>query len=479
LPGAKGDKGDPGAKGDTGDKGATGDAGPEGKTGPQGPQGAKGDTGDAGPAGESFVLSERAARGLELSPVAPNIQGKTSADVERIGIGSYLINAVADCGGCHTTQPSKFMGGGNRFDLDTAGHAVFARNLTPDATTGMQLTEAEFIDTMRTGNDYKVPSTATPQQMIVMPWVYFRWMSTEDLSAMFAYLKAIPPVSNAVAPDDKGPTLSALPPTPFPTKYNDGDVDRPLPAEKNVSGEPAHDPNNLMRGLAIRPLDAPADLDARSAQDVAAIGRGSYLVNAIAHCNECHTNPSRNTNVAPSDPAFMRVNTAHYLTGGGVFQVPPPLAPRIHQERTMASNLTGKSHGFLNEPDTTFELFVGMMSSGMKIDETPPAALGWPMPSDAFQNMTLEDLAAIWTYLKTIPPIQSTGTDAADKQTQGTALYCAQSSDCATGQTCNTASNECIGAVCVSDSDCGACQTCTSNACAAPSASDACLTSGL
>jgi len=258
---------------------------------------------------------------------------------------------------------------------------------------------------------------------------------------------------------------------PFPTQYNDGDIDRPLPTEATFQGNTAPDPDNMLRGLAIRPLAAPADLDTRSANEIAAIGRGSYLVNAIAHCSDCHSNPSRSTT--------MKVNTAHYLSGGAVFPSPPGLGPIIHQTRSMSADLSGKTHGFLNEPGASFELFLGIISSGQHIDDTPPMPIAWPMPWDVFQHMTLSDLAAIWTYLKTIPPIVSTTADAADKETQGAAAYCTKNSDCGTGQTCNTATNECIGATCATDFDCGACQKCTSNACAAPAASDACLANGI
>ena len=475
-PGATGAKGDPGATGAKGDPGVAGDAGPAGA---RGPSGHDGDAGPQGPEGRTLVLTERAAKGLELSPVSLSTQGMSSDELEQIGTGSYLVNAVADCGGCHNSPQQKFLAGGASFPLDSSGHVVYTRNLTPDATTGMKLTEDEFISALRTGQDFAIPSTAPAQQMVVMPWNYFRWMSTPDIKAVYAYLKSIPAVNNAVTADNKGPTLSALAPAPAPTKYNDGDVDRPLPAETDVSGAPAPDPNNVMRGLAIRPLAAPTDLSGIAADELAAIGRGSYLANAIAHCNECHTNPARNTSVAPTDPMFMRVNTAHFLTGGGVFAVPPPLAPVIHQTRTMAADLTGETHGFLNEPDTSFDLFMGIISTGQEIDETPAIPLGWPMPWDAFHNMTLSDLEAVWTYLKTIPAIPSTSSDAADKQTQHFAMYCAKDSDCPVGQTCATASNECVGTACTTEFDCGACQKCTANACAAPGASDTCPASGI
>jgi len=479
ITGATGTPGQNGTNGATGSPGQNGTNGATGSPGQNGTNGTPGDAGPAGPPGPVMHLSEKATQGLEISPVAPKIDGLTSDQVEQIGIGSYLANAVADCGGCHNSPTQKFLGGGTGFPLDTAGHVVYARNLTPDKSTGLQLTEDQFVAAIRTGQDLKVPSGAAPQQLIVMPWVYFRWMSTGDIKAMYAYFKAIPAVDNAVPADNKTAALAALAPTPFPSKYNDGDVDRPLPAEVDVQGTAAPDPDSVLQGLAIRPLADPPDMNTRSSSDVASIGRGSYLVNALAHCNECHTNPSRIMTVPPTDPTFMRINTAHYLTGGGVFQVPPPLAPIVHQTRSMAADLTGKTHGFLSEPDATFSLFLGLMSTGRHIDETPARPIAWPMPWDAFRNLTLSDSEAVWNYLKSLPLIASTSTDAADKQTQDTAVYCGKDSDCPTGQTCNTASNECVGASCTVDTDCAACQKCAASACAAPAADDSCLANGL
>ena len=100
------------------------------------------------------------------------------------------------------------------------------------------------------------------------------------------------------------------------------------------------------------------------------------------------------------------------------------------------------------------------------------------MPWDHYRGMTLEDLSAIYTYIKHIPGPMGA---ANDKLTQDPAVYCAMDADCNTagGETCATASHECIGKTCADATDCGACQTCTSLKCAAPAAGAACLTSGI
>jgi mono/diheme cytochrome c family protein len=73
----------------------------------------------------------------------------------------------------------------------------FAANLTPDNETGMgEWTEQAFIQAMRTGKHQGQPNA----RMILppMPWPGIAKMTDEDLKAMWAYLRSIPPVKNQV-----------------------------------------------------------------------------------------------------------------------------------------------------------------------------------------------------------------------------------------------------------------------------------------
>jgi mono/diheme cytochrome c family protein len=70
-----------------------------------------------------------------------------------------------------------------------------ASNLTPDGATGIgtRYNEASFLTTMRTG---KKPN-GTPI-MPPMPSDVYKNMTDDDLKAIFAYLKTIKPIRNAV-----------------------------------------------------------------------------------------------------------------------------------------------------------------------------------------------------------------------------------------------------------------------------------------
>ena len=398
-------------------------------------------------------LNGIARRGLAISPVAVDTHGLSHAARNAVGYGSYLVNALGSCADCHGGPPT-FLAGGMPFPLDQS-HVVYARNLTPDPDTGLHLTEAEFIEALRTGRDFHPDQT---KALVVMPWPVLRWMSDRDLRAVYAYLRAIPPQANTVPADVKG-DLPLPPFVPFTGQYTDGEVDRKLPKQ-------AQDQSGVERGLAIQPLAAPSLLSDRRTRNL--FGRGSYLVNAVAGCNDCHTNPDRNQKT-------LKINTDAYLAGGRTFAVPPPLAPLIRQTRTMTSDLLGATHGFFHEPGTTLDVFIDLIVTGTHVDEVPPTPLGFPMPWPAYRNMVHDDLEAIYTYLTKVPA----RTGANDKATQPVARYCASSGDCRTGETCATATNECVGGSCSSDADCGACQTCTTGACAAPASDSPCLTSGL
>ena len=474
--------GNDGTNGTNGTNGATGAAGPAGSsgqpgaTGPAGPPGGVGEAGAAGEGGApggTVILSERAKHGLDISPVAVSTAGKSAAAIEMIGQGSYIVNAIVGCGECHNTPGAtfKFLAGGTSFPIG-ANQQVTARNLTPDGATGLKLTEAQFVTALRTGQDF----TTAGASLIVMPWAAFRWMSTEDLKSIYAYLQAIPAVSNAIGADAK-PTI---PPLAMPTSYNEGETTRPLPPEIDAQQNAVPDPNNVMRGLAVNAVNVPAPA---SVSDAALFARGSYIVNAQSACSDCHTNPDRNY-----QSANLQINTAGFLSGGRVFSVPPPLQPVFKIVRSMTANLTGASLGYFTtagDPTISFPQWAEEITQGVHADmAAPKPPLAWPMPWNRFRYMTLGDLEAVYTYVRTVAQV-APRTGANDKATQDAARYCTQTSDCNTtaGETCNVATSECIGKACTQDADCAVCQTCPSGGgtrrCAAPLAASTCLTQGI
>jgi len=116
-------------------------------------------------------------QGFEIAPVPLNLDGKNRA---LVGLGSYIVNAHADCNGCHSAgpatefapggnpyllnqgptkiNPATYLGGGRDFGgypMPTSPLHIISRNLTPDKTglpEGVNTFE-EFVEIIRTGVD--------------------------------------------------------------------------------------------------------------------------------------------------------------------------------------------------------------------------------------------------------------------------------------------------------------------------------------
>jgi hypothetical protein len=457
--GARGEKGEPGAPG------APGTAGPAGEVSPPGPAGP---TEDAG-TGQAIVVSAAAKKGLAISPVPLNLTGLTDDQVESVGNGSYLVNAIGDCANCHGGAP-KFLAGGRQFGGPSAPYTVTARNLTPDPVTGLTLTMNEFVQALRTGADFHGVDGGTPTtQLVVMPWLSFRWMSTFDQESIWMYLRAIPAVSNAIPEDKK---IGIPTPGPAPMAYTDGDQASPtaLPPGSIALGPdaaiPIADPENVLRGLAINPLQEVTP--PTEATEQAKFGRGSYLVNAVALCSGCHTNEDNRLT--------GKINTASYLTGGRVFGTSLSLQPLLGTVRAASANLQGRTNGFFNKPNVQFDTFLTLITQGIHAEDVtpdsgPPRRVAYPMPWRTFSHMTLADLEAIDIYMTQVAlKYGSTRlADTADKVIPDPALYCNGTLSCPVGMTCSssTADGECLAASCKADSDCAVCQKCTAGGCQA------------
>jgi hypothetical protein len=466
--------GNDGANGANGTNGANGGQGTAGAAGPAGISGASGTNGTngggGGDAGQLYLaLSERATQGLKIAPVPLKLAGLTASQIEQVGIGSYMANGMTACTDCHSPSPdpAHYLAGGFVFPLGP-GLQVVSRNLTPDPTTGLKDTLDQFIQAERNGTDI----LNVGQALLGHPWAHHRWLSTDDLTAVYSYLKVIPPVSNSVASDNKPPTTAIT----FPGHYNEGAVDRPLPPEIGAFGAPNPDPDNILRGLAIVPLDIPFPADPAT---LAQFGRGSYIVNAGGACNECHTNPDRD-----HLSANLAVNTKMYLGGGAVFPFPPALAAQAGVTRVMTANLLGQTRGFFNRPNISFQMFLTAITEGVHAEELQADGggarpLAFPMPWLDFRNLTRSDLEAIYTYMSYIAKTQPT-TGAGDKVVQAYAVYCDATVACrGPNETCNVATNECVGKVCATNADCYTCQTCDgTNHCIAPAPTSTCLTLG-
>jgi len=197
--------------------------------------------------------------GFKIAPVPLNLAGKNRA---LVGLGSYIVNAQADCNGCHTSggppnfnyaaggnpyfgqpqvvDPTVYLSGGQNFGpvgtpTGPAGYAgpnIITRNLTPDKNGRPEggHTIAEFKQILRLGTDFDhIHPTCTAEQLTeieggatpvciptspdnpvvgdllqIMPWPTHSHMSDRDIEAIYEYLSAIPCIDNTTSPPPDG-----------------------------------------------------------------------------------------------------------------------------------------------------------------------------------------------------------------------------------------------------------------------------------
>jgi len=160
--------------------------------------------------------------------------------------GSYLVNAVMACDGCHTPRGPGGLNMERRFSggsivWDTPAYTVHGSNITPDNDTGIGAWSENDIKRLLTEGVRPNGVPVAPQ----MPYGFYRILTPRDRDAIAAYLKTVTPVSNEVA----SPVYKAA---AYPV---------PLPGAETSIGESVPDDP---------------------------VKRGFYLA-SLAHCMECHS----------------------------------------------------------------------------------------------------------------------------------------------------------------------------------------------
>ena len=199
--------------------------------------------------------------GSQFVDASPNRQ----SDGDLVARGEYLVK-IASCEGCHTAELEAFtddenltveqrqtaafdslstlnqdllLAGGRIFNLGPAG-AFIGSNLTSDPETGLgEWTDEEIITAITDGISRDGRSLHP-----LMPYTRYSKLAEDDLNAIVAYLRTLPPIENEI------PTPESSAPPAIPTSD-----DRP---------ENAPDSSNLE-------------------------ARGEYLMSTVLNCERCHT----------------------------------------------------------------------------------------------------------------------------------------------------------------------------------------------
>ncbi len=275
------------------------------------------------------------ARALNDRRFEPN-----NARLER---GTYLVNAVAGCLGCHSevdfrkpgSPPLEGRPGAGARWVDTNLRWVVAPNITPDKETGAgNWTDDMLARAIREGIGHDGRALVP-----IMPYQHYRTMSDEDLAAVIVYIRSLPAVRNPL------PAIE----TPFPLSF----------LMKNV-------PQPISEAVPAPDLSTP-------------ILRGNYLVRMGA-CADCHT-PSENG----------KPITGLDFAGGLVFSLPTGVVA--------SANVTPDASGISYYDE---DLFVRAMRQG----KVGARQLNPAMPWWFYGKMNDEDLKAVYAYLHTLKPIR-------------------------------------------------------------------------
>lgn len=115
-----------------------------------------------------------------------SVAGSTAGPVAR---GAYIANSLAHCGECHT--PRNFLGAMKRDQLLAGGEVdgKVAPNLTP--TRLKKWGDAELKDVLATGQTPDGDMVSTTMNEVVTNTL--SKLTPEDLSALVAYLRSVPP----------------------------------------------------------------------------------------------------------------------------------------------------------------------------------------------------------------------------------------------------------------------------------------------
>jgi hypothetical protein len=139
---------------------------------------------------------------IKLSPHPVTAPIPTPKPSDGLAYGKYLTK-MAGCYDCHTLHekgkavPEMDYAGGWSFPMPW-GHVVSA-NITPDAETGIgNMTRDEFIGLFQSFDGME-PVPAPPGRNTIMEWYSLAKVPTEDLGAIFDYLRTVKPIKHKIA----------------------------------------------------------------------------------------------------------------------------------------------------------------------------------------------------------------------------------------------------------------------------------------
>jgi cytochrome c553 len=312
-----------------------------------------------------------------IPSVAPAAAPAEAAQIER---GRYLAR-IGNCATCHTARGGAAYAGGR--SIDTPFGAVYSSNLTPDPQRGLGRWSAEdFWHALHEGLS-KDGHALLP----AFPYTSYTRVSRTDADALFAYLKSLPPVSQANLPHAlRWPFGSSL----------------ALRVWRALFFTPFEDkPSTTGSGAGTQ----------AQAANRADLQRGAYLVQGLGHCMECHGARNRLGALKQGTPPE-----------GAVLPGSQWLAPSLHAAdgASVANWSTAAVAAFLTTGQNRHAQASGPMAE---------------VVLQGTQYLSAADAQAMAVYLKALPqatPARSTTAAAVGSSLlqKGSALYETHCADC-------------------------------------------------
>lgn len=258
--------------------------------------------------------------------------------------GEYIFT-IAGCAGCHTDRKNNGapLAGGREFKTDYG--VFYSPNITQDTTTGIGTWNLEdFTRAMRKGT-----SPAGEHYYPAFPYTSYRLMTDDDLLAIWNYLKKVPGVVRKNTPHSLKP--------PFGWRFLAGIWKMLFLDERTLAPDPGKAPG---------------------------WNRGRYVVEALAHCGECHS-PRNFLGAVEREKAFS--GTSRNPEGISV--------PNITSDRE-----TGI--GKWSASDLDMLLTIGMLPNADFVGGVMAEAI-----THASSHLTPDDRRAVIDYLMGIKPISN------------------------------------------------------------------------
>ncbi|ACU05156.1 c-type cytochrome [Pedobacter heparinus] len=303
-----------------------------------------------------FVIVIATAAGFYVNVALPDT-GKAPAvkievTPERLERGRYLANHVTACMDCHSSRNWSLFSGPPVAGTIGQGGEVFDENMGfPGKIYAANITP-HALGSWTDGEILKAVTTGVNKDgkalFPLMGYSRFGKMDREDIYSIIAYIRSLQPIKSQVPNTELN----------FPVSL----INKTLPKAADFQKKP----------------DASDSLK-----------YGAYLVNA-AGCVDCHSKMDKG-NIVPGSEF-----------GGGMEFIQPAGIMR-------SPNITmHKVNGLGNWSKTMFvQRFKMYADSTVKLPGMGRNELNTPMPWTMYAGMTQQDLAAIYTYLNSLKPLDN------------------------------------------------------------------------